>query len=161
MCLSLNQSLNSQSFIHIGFVFVLFLFMFFFLLSRRLWLIIMLGARDSCRMNSSQFRLFSVIFPVHLRILSHDLDIHWARNFFVNLQRETLTQTIFQPLQILMTEKDKAKLASTEKRKAADQEAEPLKDLKKVIACKQVRSAICSKSPEIESLRRRNWKRKL
>lgn len=31
-----------------------------------------------------------------------------------------------------MTEKDKAKLVSTEKRKAADQEAEPLKDLKKV-----------------------------
>ena len=31
-----------------------------------------------------------------------------------------------------MTEKDKAKLASTEKRKAADQETEPLKDLKKV-----------------------------
>lgn len=35
-------------------------------------------------------------------------------------------------LQILMTEKDKAKLVSTEKRKAADQETEPLKDLKKV-----------------------------
>lgn len=33
-----------------------------------------------------------------------------------------------------MTEKDKAKLVSTEKRKAADQEAEPLKDLKKVIS---------------------------
>lgn len=31
-----------------------------------------------------------------------------------------------------MTEKDKAKLASTEKRKAADQETEPIKDLKKV-----------------------------
>lgn len=34
-----------------------------------------------------------------------------------------------------MTEKDKAKLVSTEKRKAADQETEPLKDLKKVIVC--------------------------
>lgn len=33
-----------------------------------------------------------------------------------------------------MTEKDKAKLVSTEKRKAADQETEPLKDLKKVIS---------------------------
>lgn len=32
---------------------------------------------------------------------------------------------------IIMTEKDKAKFASTEKRKAADIEAEPLKDLKK------------------------------
>lgn len=39
-----------------------------------------------------------------------------------------------------MTEKDKAKLASTEKRKAADQETEPLKDLKKVISWK------CNKS---------------
>lgn len=37
------------------------------------------------------------------------------------------------PLQILMTEKDKAKLATNnEKRKAAEQEMEPLKDLKKV-----------------------------
>jgi hypothetical protein len=31
-----------------------------------------------------------------------------------------------------MTEKDKAKLVSNEKRKAAEQEMEPLKDLKKV-----------------------------
>jgi hypothetical protein len=38
-----------------------------------------------------------------------------------------------------MTEKDKAKLVSTEKRKAADQEAEPLKDLKKVVACAALR----------------------
>jgi len=40
--------------------------------------------------------------------------------------------SLFAYLQILMTEKDKAKLVSTEKRKAADQETEPLKDLKKV-----------------------------
>lgn len=31
-----------------------------------------------------------------------------------------------------MTDKDKAKLVSTEKRKANDQETEPIKDLKKV-----------------------------
>jgi hypothetical protein len=36
-----------------------------------------------------------------------------------------------------MTEKDKAKLVSTEKRKAADQETEPLKDLKKVLIIMQ------------------------
>lgn len=59
---------------------------------------------------------------------------------FVNLRknysRRSNSRRLFLPFQILMTEKDKAKLASTEKRKAADQEAEPLKDLKKVISCK-------------------------
>lgn len=45
-----------------------------------------------------------------------------------------------------MTEKDKAKLVSTEKRKAADQEAEPLKDLKKVIIVMQIPRAVTSLS---------------
>lgn len=39
--------------------------------------------------------------------------------------------SILLSLQIIMTDKDKAKLVSTEKRKA-DQETEPTKDLKKV-----------------------------
>lgn len=51
----------------------------------------------------------------------------------INLLSNYACLSIFMFLQILMTEKDKAKLASNnEKRKAAEQEMEPLKDLKKV-----------------------------
>lgn len=105
------------------------------------------------------------------KMTESEREINGKKSFFVNLLicliSNSLIHIFISPLfllflQILMTEKDKAKLASTEKRKAADQEAEPLKDLKKVIVMRNVIQALITLEIQFSFLvRRRNWKQKL